>query len=265
MIKITKITVAANFNSFLLIQWETDAISEEELVDYRFSVHMSQSPQDDFLKINSDEDNIITLEYIYEIPYGINFGTPLYFRVGITNTLTQEYVLSNIFSSLYLTPTDVVAEAIIYQYNYFLENILERPPMKLLIKKKFGPRCPSCWDEYSQEITRSSCPDCYDTGYQYGYAPPVNIRVSISEPGFVEKLDIGSIVESQNAIVSAWTSNYPLVYPRDIIVDEFNRRFVVLQSQPTTKDGRIYLRQLLQLQLIPPTDIIYTISLGEVV
>ena len=259
MITITKINVIANFNSFLSIQWDTNATSQEELAEYYFSVYMSQSPQDNFSKVNVD--NIVALEYIYDIPYGINFGTPLYFRIGITNIATGEYVLSDIFASLYLTPTDPVAEAIIYQHNYFLENILGRPPMKLLIKKKFGPRCPSCWDEYGQEITKSSCPDCYDTSYENGYSPAVDIYVSISEPGFSEKLDVGNITESQNIIIPAWTSNYPLVYPRDVIVDELNRRFVVIQSQPTTKDGRIYLRQMLQLQLIPSTDIIYNFPL----
>ncbi len=254
MVIIRKIEVLNSFNNFSLIRWYIND-TQEDLDNYVFSVYKSLSPDSEFEKIN--EEDIRDFEYQYFIPTYLNSSVHWYFKVEAKNLLTNETKMSDVFGSAYFVEPDCVADSIIYQFEYFLEYILNRPPIKLLIRRRTGTRCNVCWDDEAKEVTRSQCTTCYNTSYTGGYMPPRDLRISFTEPGFIEKVDLGDIKDVQQNVTTAWASTYPLILPKDIIVDEFNRRFIVIQAQPTTKDGRIYLRQVLQLQLIPPTDVIY--------
>lgn len=260
MLVIKSIDVKPNFSSFYLISW-TIQDTTELVEDYSFAVYTASAPTPPtaFTKISPD---IVGFSFVYELPNKLNSSIHEYFRIGVTELATDTTVLSDVVGASYLVPPDAYADAIIYQEQYFLENILGRPPVKLFMRRRTGTRCPVCWDDDLLEVTRSSCDTCYSTGYLGGYSVPQELFISFTEPAFQTKFDVVDIKNVQNVPTYAWASNYPLILPDDILVDEFNRRFRVIQSQPTTKDGRIYLRQNLQLQLLPPTDISY--SLGVV-
>lgn len=258
MINISRIYLHHNYNAAVLIRWDV-ADTAEELSNFVFNVYTSLSPDKEFTQVN--DAPIEELEYLYEEGPRLDSSVKLYFKVEACDLTTGETSLSDATGAVYLTPTDEIAETIIYQYNIFLQHVLGRPPVKLLIKRRSGTRCPACWDVELGEVTKSSCSNCYSVGYANGYMPPKDIYISFTEPGFATKFDIGDVRDVQQGVTQAWCLNYPLVLPGDVIVDEFNRRFRIIQVQPTTRSGQIYLRQMLQLQLIPPTDVIYNLEI----
>ncbi len=254
VLTVKKLNIHNNYSVATLINWEVEDTTEI-INNFVFNVYASISPTSEFTKIN--EEPITGFSYMYNHPYVTDSSVKLYFKVEVVNTETQETLLCNVVSSAYLTPRDPIADTIIYQNEILLKRVLGRPPVKLLMKRRTGTRCTSCWDEDLMEVTKSSCTSCYSTGYAGGYLPPEDIYVSFTEPGFITRMDTVDIKDVQQGVTQAWCGNYPLILPGDIIIDEFNRRFIIMQVQPTTKSGRIYLRQLLQVQLLPPTDIIY--------
>lgn len=256
MLTIKTISALGTFSSFYLLSWTIDD-TLEDVGDYTFGVYESSSPESEFIKV---VDGLTNMSYQYPNSYKYDSSVHKYFKIACTHIDTGTTQLSTIFTSVFLTPRDNYAEMIIYQNNYFLENIIGRPDVKLLIKRRSGTRCPSCWDPDTFEVTKSGCQVCYSTGFKNGYYEPVQMQISFTEPGFINKVDLYDIKDSQSNVTSAWASNYPLVLPGDVIIDSTNRRFRVLQAQPTTKDGNIYLRQILQLQMIPPTDIVYKVG-----
>lgn len=258
MLDITKIYLNNNYGNAILIRWDVKD-TEEDTDDYTFNVYESFSPDAEFKQINPFP--ITEMEFLYDNIDRKDSSVKTYIRVEAENTITGDKEMSSVFGSVYLTPYDEVADTIIYQYNVFLEYVLGRPAVKLLIKRRSGTRCLSCWDRELLEVTKSNCINCYSIGYAGGYMPPKDIYISFTEPGFVTRFDIADVRDVQQGVTQAWCGNYPLVMPGDVIVDEFNRRFRVIQSQPTTKSGQIYLRQLLQLQLVPPTDIVYRLEM----
>lgn len=253
MLTLKRLDIFNNFSSFFLVRWTLNDTTED-LSDYTFSILSSLSPNDGFAVLAAD---ITDLEHQVANANMFDSSVHVYFKIKIKNIVTSEEVTDPIMSSLIMTPRDNIADAIIYQERYLLENILGRAKAKLLIRKRCGTRCTVCWDADTREITKSNCTSCYSTGYAGGYMNPVDVPISFTEPGYINKFDIGDIRDIQQNVTQAWASNYPLILPQDVIVDSTNRRFRVVQSQPTTKDGNIYLRQILQLQLIPPTDVIY--------
>lgn len=258
MLTVKRLYVHNNYSAATLVRWDVEDTSELS-DDFTFNVYTSLSPTSEFTKIN--EYPITGFSYLYNHPFISDSSVKLYFKVEVVNKETQESILYNVVGATYLTPSDPIADTIIYQNDVLLSRILGRPPAKLLIKRRAGTRCFSCWDEELMEVTKSNCTECYSTGYKNGYLPPEEIYISFTEPGFITRLDVSDIKDVQQGVTQAWSGNYPLILPGDIIVDEFNRRFIVMQVQPTTKSGFIYLRQLLQLQLLPPTDVIYKLKL----
>lgn len=258
MLEITKIYLNNNYSNAILIRWDI-LDTAENMNEYVFNIYESFSPDEEFVRINPLP--ITELEFMYENTDRVDSSLKTYIKVEVENIATGDKKMSAVFGATYLTPYDEIADTIIYQHNVFLEYILGRPPVKLLVKRRSGTRCLSCWDSELLEVTKSNCIDCYAVGYSGGYLPPKNMYISFTEPGFATRFDIDDVRDIQQGVTQAWCGNYPLVLPEDIIVDEFNRRFIVIQSQPTTKSGQIYLRQMLQLQLIPPTDIVYRLEL----
>lgn len=257
MLVITKINALNNYSGATKVQWEV-ADTSESTSDYMFNVYSSASPDSGFVKLN--DDLLDVMEYTYVHPYQTDSSVRIYFKVESLHVSTGTSSISNMSASTYLTPRDPVADTIMYQHDILLEHVLGRPVVKLLVKRRSGTRCPVCWDDELMEVRKSNCTSCYSVGYEGGYLPPKDIYISFAEPGFMTKFDITDVKDVQQGITQAWSRGDPLILPGDVIVDKLDRRFIVIQVQPTTRSGVIYLRQLLQLQLIPPTNVIYKLD-----
>ena len=130
--------------------------------------------------------------------------------------------------------------------------------------RTFGQRCPNCFDGadkgkgFTSHRTRSKCITCYDTGFARGYLSPIQISVQIDpRDQSIQTLPVG---ETQQTDTAARLPNFPLVKPRDIIVEAENKRWRVVKSKPTER-LRSPVHQELLLHEIQPGDIEFMLEI----
>jgi hypothetical protein len=127
----------------------------------------------------------------------------------------------------------------------------------VLKKKRFGPRCTTCFNTFTQDVVVSTCGECYSTGYQGGFHDPISIWGKI-DPTVIQQ-QFGTQGISEMARLGFVTLDYPLLDLEDILIEiQTNRRFKVLQKVQT-ESSNIVVHQDLQLSELSRTAIEYSI------
>ena len=105
--------------------------------------------------------------------------------------------------------------------------------------RTFGQYCPTCFDGpakgkgFTMQKRRSMCLNCYDTGYIRGYFDPIEIYMQFDpSPQAIQPLPIA---ERQQNDTTARLPNFPILKPRDIIVEAENKRWRVVQVNQTER------------------------------
>lgn len=132
--------------------------------------------------------------------------------------------------------------------------------------RTFGQRCPHCYDGpekgkgHTSQRRRMNCHTCYDTSFARGYFDPIEIFMQIDpSPKSVQQLPI---TERQQVDTLARLPNFPLVKPRDIIVEAENRRWRVVKVS-TTERLRHVVHQELQLHELAKGDIEFQLPIRK--
>lgn len=130
----------------------------------------------------------------------------------------------------YISPDDPVSDGKVY----------------IFPKQSQGERCPECWDEVKRRRSKNDCEACNGSGFiNGGYLDPIETYVAFSSPN--EQSNPTQMGQKEESQTVAWTSNYPIVKPQDIIVEPYkNERWRVVNTNPSEK-GRYVLRQTMNL------------------
>lgn len=80
----------------------------------------------------------------------------------------------------------------------------------------YGERCPVCWDATLDKSVTEDCQECLGTGYYGGYSDGTELYVAFP-PDSPRRMRVGHKV-FDILQPSAWTSNYPLIFPGDVIL-----------------------------------------------
>lgn len=149
--------------------------------------------------------------------------------------------------------------------SYITKDILRKKELSLtkkigrefyLMKKKtWGTRCPDSWDSTLFRDINPNCPTCFGTGWVEGYFTPIRFLGSVNaSPKYNQIQMFGEWRPSDKML---YTLDYPVLTPRDIIIDDTNLRWIVIQVRTIEHLGFI-VEQQAQLGLIQPDDFIYT-------
>ena len=124
--------------------------------------------------------------------------------------------------------------------------------------RSFGQRCGNCYDGpdkgrgFTSQRRRSNCLTCYDTGFVRGYLDPIEIFMQIDpSPNTIQNLPIA---ERHQQDTSARLPNFPLIKPRDVIVEAENKRWRVVKVTATER-----LRSVVHQELI-----LHAINIGDI-
>lgn len=102
-----------------------------------------------------------------------------------------------------------------------------------LKKRRWGTRCPKCWDPITKDGTLEHCSDCFGTTFEGGYWTPLHIK-GRKDPAPVQTQMTGH-GESDVAMTTFTTLDYPHLEHGDLIVDlRRNERWVVKMVAYTT-------------------------------
>lgn len=129
------------------------------------------------------------------------------------------------------------------------------------IAKTFGQRC-RCFDFVKQRVTSSRCLDCFNTGFTGGYFSGIPGYMAFEITSEMKQAAVawGELEDDQT---TAWTVNYPLLSPRDMIVEsDSRRRWRVEAIQEIHQKGYVIM-QILRLARIDKGDIESEVELGD--
>lgn len=262
MLQLESFNVITEYNlDSLVVQWEF-VPSNETLMNYSINVYRSESSNillDEYICVAS---GISANTYYHEdttISGWHDFTRTWYYKLKIVNDTTNEY------SVVPELPVRIKSVNI----NYITKEIIRRKRLVLqqksgrdfYILKKYtqGVHCPMCWDVTLFKTTDPDCETCAGTGWTTGYYNALSIRgMSNAAPKYNQINMFGDWMPSD---VLFYCLGFPLLRPKDIIVDDINRRWIVVQIRTIEHLGYI-IEQNAQLALIAPDDYIYKIGVS---
>lgn len=179
----------------------------------------------------------------------------------IRSLIQGEQKFSQWFTFRYEKP-DRMAMKMIREYETVL-RVMRNPPMTLLVRKRFGQKCPNCYNEITQKRNFADCTVCDGSGELTGYHAPHAIQVSREMSTYQSSLQPEDMAKVELSPISGWSLPVPSIAPDDILVDSENQRYVVTYVQPRTKSQSV-IRYMFQASPLEKGHPVYNISIDGV-
>ena len=250
----------------LNVSWELEIDPDENILDYELTVTRSQSPEDEFKDVSPG------LFDVYEFrDKDINTRSKwrkFYYKIRARHIPSGREFFSEVASSYLYEDMPFEGLEIIRRNNLFLYGAgsdsrkrFGGNPCWVFLRRTFGPRCVTCYNHKLKQTIRDDCPDCFGTGRKGGYFKP--IRTNFQIDAHAQSQDHANLGMQEPLRSRAWTSNYPLLTPQDIIVEVgSNRRWEVESVQPTELN-RMIVRQMVGLYGLTPGSAEYRLAVPD--
>lgn len=261
MIEVKKLFTLNDFSvNALIIKWEI-LDTEESLDDYNYEVYKS-------IGVDTEKELLATVEgmqFEYHDKEAVinKRSVRYYYSIVPVNKTTGDKGKEVKCVAMFDKRRDKYAHYIRYVNKKYLK-VVNNEPGYILISRKFGQKCTVCWDDIRRQHKKSNCPNCFGTGYEGGYHTPYKIEFNYMNIPMMNSENVGVDNRTDNAgDVTIWTTSYPLISVGDIFVTEENNRYKVTNVQYTNKNNEFILRQILNLQLLSPSDVVYKVAIDK--
>lgn len=258
-----KSCIVSQHLNYNLIEFEFDELEEPldhlTLNLYRSESHGLANSTTDFTIVNSgitlNETQIAdtSVEGLMDPQRVWNY------KLTLVNNLDNTEILLTP-ESVYIKskPTSFITKAILRKKALSINKKVGRNFI-LLKKKTWGTRCPDSWDSTLFRNTDSNCETCFGTGWVGGYFTPIEFKGMVNAaPKYNQIQMFGEWKPSDEMLL---TLNYPILHPRDIIIDDENLRWIVIQVRMIKHLGYL-IEQQAQLGLIATDDFIYNLNVN---
>ena len=242
-----------------IIKWKIEPTSEN-LSLYVLDLYASEVENSEFVIITSGINLYTTQSYTYTIPSGLYYhGFRKWVYSGVVrNTSTNATRGTNV--TTIDQQADKITQEIIRRKTLAFPHRYMGEPFYLLSHRTWGTSCANCWDETLQKRLIEKCPVCYDTAWSGGYYTPEAFQATISVGDLRDQLTFWGDWRQGDAEIRF--PNYPSINLKDVIVDESNIRWNVVNISYVAKSGAI-ITQRAHLRRIPFDDIVYQFSIPE--
>lgn len=259
MLEVTRLSVRSYDLDRLDISWEigpvagsSDSGDEHAVFDYHFFVLRSQAalgPYDTISGPLRDQYRFRDVQVNL-----LHSWRQYHYKIKVVHVPTGE---EREFgpSSNTGTPVDLHAAEIQRVQDIALREFMGRR-CYLYPARTFGPRC-SCYDVTLSRITRSGHKPCFGTGWLGGYMTPVEVWVQI-DPVAKSPVIVAGLKESNVFRTTARMGAYPPVSPKDVLIENENKRWVV-ETVTASERLRSVVHQELVISEITRGDIEYDI------
>jgi len=246
----TTVHVKCSEPDYMDISWSFDSGKHDSL-SYTYTVERAESPAGPYDTVAGPmRDRYSARDYIAPRK---RVWRSLYYRIsaeGPEGIVTSEPTLCGP-----RPPLDGLEMTRLH--NVLLREYVGRQCAVLSIRT-FGDRCHTCYDTLTGRRTMSSCKTCWNTGFLRGYHKPILAYIQI-DPSDKAQTN-GRELVSEQVFANSRMGIYPIVKPRDIIVEREGNKWRV-NSVRQTERLRSPIHQEVSLTLIPPGDIEYKIPL----
>lgn len=257
MIEIGELQVRTFVLDELTITWQVEIDPEENILEYEMFVLRSESPEGEFETVSPGLFDIY--EFTDRDVSTHSKWRKYYYKIKAVHTPSGREFFSEPRQSYIPTDLNLIGLEVARRERLLLREYVGVPSY-LFIMRRWGPRCPSCWDFLKKQVRKSNCNRCFRVGRDLGYFTPISTLIQYSPYG--QSVDHTNIGEVEPAQTQAWTTNYPLITPGDVIVEPGNRRWRV-SAVSTTEQFRVPVRQMLQLHYIDPGDVEYELEIPD--
>lgn len=135
-------------------------------------------------------------------------------------------------------------------------------PLSLLKRRRWGPRCPACWDPTLREATREHCPTCFGTGFEGGYWAPIRVR-GRREAATVQT-QLSAHGETDVEFADFILLDFPRLEYKDVVIDlRSGDRYEVQRMTPTELKG-VTVHQKLTASLLGRNSVEYEVPVDLV-
>ena len=246
---------------FLEITWEIGNTTQD-VHDYQMYVLRSESPEGPWDEVAGPfEDRYRFVDNRVNL---LHRWRQLYYKIkSVKKSDTDNVAYSDAFT--FHAEPDLIAMEIQRLERLVWEEFAGRRCFIFPVRT-FGQRCPHCYDGptkgkgHTSQRMRMNCHTCYDTSFARGYFDPIEIFMQIDPSP--KALQTIPITERQQVDTVARLPNFPLVKPRDIIVEAENRRWRVVRVS-TTERLRHVVHQELQMHEIVKGDIEFQLPIRK--
>jgi len=135
------------------------------------------------------------------------------------------------------------------------ETLLRLGGVPILIMQRVfdtSSRCTSCWDPVMGMTTSSSCTECFNTGYTGGYHSAI-LTLGQLQPAAKQSDPSDTLRQSRNTAILI--ANYPILRPRDLIIELNKGRRYRVGGISTAEYGRALINQTAALVALNPSDV----------
>jgi hypothetical protein len=193
---------------------------------------------------------------------------------GKTNWTHYRVRLSTPNATYYSEPTDGIG--VLERRGWRLaKDILRRERLRmryggiegyLLKRRHYGPKCPTCLEFQTEEVTDPECPTCYGTGFQCGYFYPMGCIWADLSPKTKRKHidDQGMRGTVSDIIVTGRMLMLPLIQEYDVWVNaKTDDRYYLHSIQNVAEMRGVPLVANVEMRPAPFTDIIYDVPIPQ--
>lgn len=228
--------------------------------DYSVNVYRSESPVDDITQYELVESGLSANLYAY-VDTGVgqllDLGRPWFYKLGIYETAVSGIVSYQPDPASYLKDDvpDRVFREIVRRKNVNLQNTrFSGRDFKIFKKRTWGTHCPDCWDMTLQRSTDSNCITCMGTGWINGYYDPISVRGMKNTSPKLSQINMFGEWKPSDSLL--YMLGYPPLKPRDIVADDNNHLWTVVQVRPVERLGHI-VEQIVQIASISQDELLY--------
>lgn len=243
----------------MYLQWGVEPEDDDlELVEVE--IQRSESPSGPFSELQV-VDPLTTFSFLDKTAPWRPKNLEVYYRlVGKLRSSGDEVSDCPAFGYQGQLPLDAVE--IIRQHHILLYGVnghepLTGIPTTVYKKRTFGPRCPYCTDEATGRVTISQCKHCHGTGFKgNGYYDPLLVNMNFQPHPKV--LRISNLGKTEDNETVAFMTNFPIMYPGDMVVEPTEKHWRVVQVEVTERK-RVVVHQLIRLRQLDHNDVEYEV------
>lgn len=269
MLEFTDVRIAGFLVDQLTISWAINPIdpSAYDPLNVEFTVYRSNSPEGPF--------DLLTTAPLVDVytftDTSLNrrsFWRKFYYKIRATHSITGFQVESVVHRSevTHSSRMEMLEALEIVR----LERLLLKGigitkgyvgvPCLVFIRRSFGQRCAECFDFVLGRSTVEKCTRCFNTRFVGGYHTPILTHFNFSPSP--DSLEIANFGEIQPSETDCWTSNYPLLSPGDLVVEQTNRRWRVERAHATQR-LRTPVRQICRVYELNRSNVEYLMPVTE--
>jgi len=246
---------AALFPYGYFVQWSMSSIPPEESGTFAFTLERSGGPNGPWTKILDANDQYAFSDRFDAIestadelqPNSLRLYQEVYYRVTCTTPTGK--VLTDVEETGSHAPSRKMMQYLRKgQRDFRLTLKYNGTPVALLKKRRWGVRCPKCFDKGTKEVARPNCPVCWSTGFVGGYWEPFYTKARRNVSSNTSTITPAQKSDANDA--SFWLPDYPSLERDDLIVSfSDQRRFRVDVSIETNIQLNTVHQEVTALQL----------------